>query len=430
MAVHCIRIVTSLSYCSLTLAKTLAKRIAPAWHLPPAKSSKEPPMSVIWQPALSEEAARLRAVAERVTREHFAPLAAELDREQRYPWENVKRLVEHKLAGLFIPKDYGGEGASLTATVAAVEAIGTGCSSTAAILCVYQLGAFPILLAGREDQKRLYLGAMAKGVATSFALSERGAGSDAAAIEATATRESDGWRLRGEKYWIGNGGASRYYVVFAKTDPAAGGRGISAFMVDKEAPGVVIDELVDKMGIRGTQTSNLKLDLVVPDRARVGEVNRALRLAFATLDVGRITVAAQSLGLALATYREASTRAVERRTFGKPIIENQGIAFRLADMAVEISAARMMLYEAARAYDEGRDVATLGAMAKLYASEVAHRAADAAVQVWGGLGYCKPTIAERLYRDQRILEIYEGTSEIQRLVLARAIRKEAEEINS
>src|SRR5262249_7179392 len=212
----------------------------------------------------------------------------------------------------------------------------------------------------------LYLGEMVKGVATSFALSERGAGSDAAAIEATATRDGDGWHLRGEKYWIGNGGASRYYVVFAKTDPAAGGRGISAFMVDKEAPGIAIDELVDKMGIRGTQTSNLKLDAVVPDSARVGEVNRALPLALATPNVGRITVAAQSLGLALAAYREASARAVERRTFGEPIIENQGIAFRLADMAVEISAARMMLYEAARAYDEGRDVATLGAMAKLY----------------------------------------------------------------
>jgi alkylation response protein AidB-like acyl-CoA dehydrogenase len=308
-----------------------------------------------------------------------------------------------------------------------VEAIATGCASTAAILCTYQLGAFPILLAGRDDQKQRYLGEMAKGVATSFALSERNTGSDAAAIEATATREGDGWRLRGEKYWIGNGGASRYYVVFAKTDPGAGGRGISAFMVDKEEPGAVVDELSDKMGIRGTRTSNLKLDIVVPDSARVGELNRALPLAFQTLNVGRVMVAAQSLGLALAAYREAARRAVERRAFGQPIIENQGIGFKLADMAVEISAARMMLYETAKAYDEGRDVATLGAMAKLYASEVAHRAADGAVQVWGGLGYCKPTVAERLYRDQRILEIYEGTSEIQRLVLARAVRKEAEE---
>jgi alkylation response protein AidB-like acyl-CoA dehydrogenase len=197
-------------------------------------------------------------------------------------------------------------------------------------------------------------------------------------------------------------------------------------MVDKETPGVVVDELCEKMGIRGTQTSNLKLDTLVSDSARVGELSRALRLAFATLDVGRVMVAAQSVGLSLAAYREASRRAVERQTFGKPIIDNQGVAFKLADMATEISAARMMLYEAAKAYDENRDVATLGAMAKLCASEVAHRAADEAVQIWGGLGYCKPSTVERLYRDQRVLEIYEGTSEIQRLVLARAVRKEAE----
>jgi alkylation response protein AidB-like acyl-CoA dehydrogenase len=384
-------------------------------------------MTVIWEPALNEEAKRWRAVAQRATREHFVPLAAELDRDQRYPWESVRKLVELDLAGLFIPKDYGGQGGSLTATVAAVETIAAGCPSTAAILCTYQLGAFPILLAGRDDQKQLYLGAMAKGIATSFALSERAAGSDAAAIEATATREGEGWRLRGEKHWIGNGGASRYYVVFAKTAPAAGGRGISAFMVDKEASGVLVDELCDKMGLRGTQTSNLRLDVAVPDGARVGELNRALPLAFATLNVGRIMVAAQSVGLALAAYHEATRRAVERRTFGQAIIENQAIGFKLADMAVEISAARMMLYEAGRAYDDGRDVATSGAMAKLYASEVAHRAADAAVQIWGGLGYCKPSTVERVYRDQRVLEIYEGTSEIQRLVLARAVRKEAEE---
>lgn len=384
-------------------------------------------MTVIWEPAVNEEAKRWRAVAQRATREHFVPLAAELDRDQRYPWESVRKLVELDLAGLFIPKHYGGQGGSLTATVAAVESIAAGCPSTAAILCTYQLGAFPILLAGRDDQKQLYLGAMAKGIATSFALSERAAGSDAAAIEATATREGEGWRLRGEKQWIGNGGASRYYVVFAKTAPAAGGRGISAFMVDKEASGVLVDELCDKMGLRGTQTSNLRLDVVVPDGARVGELNRALPLAFATLNVGRVMVAAQSVGLALAAYREATRRAVERRAFGQAIIDNQAIGFKLADMAVEISAARMLLYEAAKAYDDGRDVATSGAMAKLYASEVAHRAADAAVQIWGGLGYCKPSTVERLYRDQRVLEIYEGTSEIQRLVLARAVRKEAEE---
>jgi alkylation response protein AidB-like acyl-CoA dehydrogenase len=384
-------------------------------------------MTVIWTPQLDETAAKWQALAERLGRERFGPLAEELDREQRYPWETIEALVEHKFTGLFLPREYGGEGESLLTTVAAVETLGKHCSSTAAIMCAYQLGAFPILLAGSAEQKNFYLREMTQGRATSFALSERVAGSDAAAIEATAVREGGGWRLRGEKYWIGNGGAARYYVAFAKTDPAAGGRGISAFMVDKEQPGAVIDELSDKMGIRGTQTSNLKLDLVVPDSARVGEVNHALRLALQTLNVGRIMVAAQSLGLALAAYREASRRAVERKTFGRPIIENQGIGYMLADMVTEISAARMVLYEAARVYDQGGDVSSLGAMAKLYSSEVAHRAADSAVQIWGGLGYCKPTVAERLYRDQRILEIYEGSSEIQRFVLARAVRQEVEE---
>ncbi|HEY1230384.1 MAG TPA: acyl-CoA dehydrogenase family protein [Ramlibacter sp.] len=384
-------------------------------------------MTVIWKPSLDDTAAQWQALADRLGRERFGPLAEELDREQRYPWETIEALVEHKFTGLFLPRAFGGQGQNLVATVAAVEALGTHCASTAAIMCAYQLGAFPILLAGSDKQKDFYLREMTQGRATSFALSERIAGSDAAAIEATATREGDGWRLRGEKYWIGNGGASRYYVVFAKSDPAAGGRGISAFMVDKEQPGAVVDELSDKMGIRGTQTSNLKVDLVVPDSARIGEVNRALRLALQTLNVGRIMVAAQSLGLALAASREASRRAVERKTFGQPIIDNQGIGFRLADMVTEISAARMMLYEAARMYDAGGDVSNLGAMTKLFASEVAHRAADAAVQIWGGLGYCKPTVAERLYRDQRILEIYEGSSEIQRLVLARRVRKEVAE---
>jgi alkylation response protein AidB-like acyl-CoA dehydrogenase len=384
-------------------------------------------VTVIWQPTLPADAQRWQILADDLGRSHCTPLAAELDRDQRYPWETIAKLVEHKFTGLFLPQQWGGEGASLTATVAAVETLGAHCASTAAIMCAYQLGAFPLLLAGTDAQKDFYLREMAQGRATSFALSERIAGSDAAAIEATAVREGDGWRLKGEKYWIGNGGASRYYVAFAKTDPAAGGRGITAFMVDKQQPGAVIDELNDKMGIRGTQTSNLKLDVVVPDSARVGELNRALRLALQTLNVGRIMVSAQCLGLALACYREASLRAVQRKTFGTPIIDNQGIGFMLADMATEISAARMMLYQAAAAYDRGEDVSNLGAMAKLFTSEVSHRAADNAVQIWGGLGYCKPTVAERLYRDQRILEIYEGSSEIQRLVLARAVRKEAEQ---
>ena len=251
-------------------------------------------------------------------------MAGELDREQRYPWENVRQLVEHDLAGLFIPKEFGGQGASLSATVAVVETIGSGCASTAAILCTYQLGAFPILLAGRDDQKQRYLGEMAKGVATSFALSERSAGSDAAAIEATANREGDGWRCAARN--TGSATAERPATTWSSPRPIRRGRrGISAFMVDKEQPGAVVDELADKIGIRGTQTSNLRLDLVVPDTH--GWARSIARCAsFQTLDVGRVMVAAQSLGLELAAYREASRRAVERRAFGQPIIENQGSA--------------------------------------------------------------------------------------------------------
>jgi alkylation response protein AidB-like acyl-CoA dehydrogenase len=383
-------------------------------------------MGVIWEPTLDEEARHWRDVADGLSREHFAPLADELDREQRYPWESVPKLVDSGLAGLFLPQAHGGRGASLTATVAVVERIAEDCASTAAILCAYQLGAFPLLLAGSEEQKAFYLRAMAEGTATSFALSERTAGSDPAAMSATATREGNGWRLRGEKFWIGNGGASRYYVVFAKTDPEAGGRGITAFMVDKESDGVSVDHLSDKMGIRGTQTSNLRLDAFVAPDAQVGERGRALRLALKTLNVGRIMVSAQSLGLAIGAFREAAARAVSRETFGRPIIENQGIAFPLADVATEITAARLLLYQAANAYDRGEDVQVIGAQAKLYCSEVAHRAADVAIQIWAGDGYCKPSKVERIYRDQRILEIYEGTSEIQRLVLGRAIREEVE----
>lgn len=195
--------------------------------------------------------------------------------------------------------------------------------------------------------------------------------------------------------------------------------------MDKDADGVTIDRYEDKMGIRGTLTSNLRLDTYVPRDAVLGELGRGLRLAFTTLDAGRISVAAQSTGLGLAAYRTAAAEATRRETFGRPIVDNQGIAFPLADVATELSAARMFTFTAARDYDERSPVSNLGAMAKLYASEAAHHAADVAVQVHGGRGYCKPNLAERLYRDQRILEVYEGTSEIQRLVLGRAVAEEA-----
>jgi alkylation response protein AidB-like acyl-CoA dehydrogenase len=381
-------------------------------------------MAVIWEPELDADGQKWLDVARDLGERQFAPLAEELDRDQRYPWENVAALVESGLAGLFVPKEFGGAGASFETTCAVIEEISRACGSTGAILTAYALGGTPVLLSGTDEQKRRYLGAMAQGNAVSFALTEEGAGSDAAAIRATAEREGDGYRLRGEKIYIGNGGASTSYVVFARTDPEAGARGISAFFVDRDADGVVIDRYEDKMGIRGTNTSNLKLDTWVSADAMLGEEGRGVRLALQTLATGRISVAAQSTGVALAGYETGAVEATRRVTFGRPIIDNQGISFPLADVATELSAARMLTFTAAARYDRGQDVTTLGAMAKLYASEVAHRAVDLAVQIFGGAGFCKPNRAERLYRDQRILEIYEGTSEIQRLVLGRAIASE------
>jgi alkylation response protein AidB-like acyl-CoA dehydrogenase len=382
-------------------------------------------MGVIWEPELGDVEREYRKLAAGLATERFGPLAEELDREQRYPWEHVRVLVESGLAAMFVPEEYGGRGATLTATCAAMEEIAAACASTSAILSVFALGAFPVLMAGTEDQKRRYLGALARdGEATSFALTEQGSGSDAAALTTTGERVEGGWRLRGEKRFIGNGGASRFYVVFARTDPEGGSRGISAFIVDRTSDdGVVIDRYEDKMGLRGALTSNLKLDTVVPEDRQLGELGRGLRLALETLNIGRITVSGQAIGIGVAAFRAAAERAAERVAFGAPIIRNQGIGFSLADRATELSAARMMMYEAARRYDAGGDVSILGAMAKLYATEASHRAVDAAVQIFGGDGYCKPFPVERYYRDQRITEIYEGTSEIQRVVIARAIER-------
>jgi alkylation response protein AidB-like acyl-CoA dehydrogenase len=384
-------------------------------------------MMAIWNPTIDTQDVHWVELAERLAEDEFAPKAESLDRDQRYPDESVELLVESGLAGMFIQREYGGGGASFAATCAVIEIISRACASTGAIITAYALGGKPILIAGTEEQKVQYLSAATKGNAVSFALTEVGAGSDAGAIRTTAVEESDGFRIKGEKIYIGNGGASAAYVVFARTDPDAGVRGITAFMVERDAEGVVIDRYEDKMGLRGTKTSNIKLDTHVHASAMLGERGRGLRLALSTLDSGRITVAAQSTGVALAAYHAAGREAVRRTTFGTPLIENQGISFPLADVATELSAARLLTFAAADAHDEGRSVTSLGAMAKLYASEVAHRAADLAVQVHGGDGYCKPNIAERLYRDQRILEIYEGASEIQRIVIGRAVAKEMSE---
>ncbi len=383
-------------------------------------------MSVIWNPPLNPQESAWRDKAADLTQRAFAPAAAAIDRDQRYPVEHLAPLRESGISGLFIPAEYGGSGASLTSLVAVVETVAQGCASTAAILAALSLGAFPVILGGSAAQKEALLGGLARhGHAVNFALSERGAGSDAAALATTAVPEGEGWRIRGEKCWLGNGGHSRHFIVFARTGESGARNNISAFVVDRDAPGVVVDHYEDKMGIRGTTTTNLKLDTWVGADSIVGHPGEGLKLALATLSIGRVVVAAQANGIALCSYAEAADFAVQRQTFGRSIIDHQGVGFKLADAATALSSSRMMTYEAARAYDAGQDIGTLGAMAKLLASETSHSVVDDAMQILAGRGYVKPSAVERCYRDQRITEIYEGTSEIQRVVLARAIKKSA-----
>ncbi|RZT98258.1 alkylation response protein AidB-like acyl-CoA dehydrogenase [Advenella incenata] len=384
-------------------------------------------MTVIWEPQLDSTSLQWQEKAKVLTDQYFAPAADAIDRDQRYPIEHLTPLLESGVSGMFIPTDYGGGGSTLTALVSAVETIAQGCGSTAAIMAALSLGAFPVLLGGSEPHKQALLGGLArKGEAVNFALSERNAGSDAASIEAVAVPEKNGWRIRGEKCWLGNGGHSEHFIVFARTGEPGSRNNITAFWVPRNTPGAVVDFYEDKMGIRGTTTTNLKLDVWVPEVNVLGEKGRGLRLALSTLNVGRVVVAAQALGIALCSYQEAARFANSRKTFGRHIIEHQGIGFMLANAATRLSAARMMLYETAKAYDESQDISTLGAMTKLFASEVAHDVCDDAMQILGGRGYVKPNDVERCYRDQRITELYEGTSEIQRLVIARSIQRESQ----
>jgi alkylation response protein AidB-like acyl-CoA dehydrogenase len=283
----------------------------------------------------------------------------------------------------------------------------------------YAVGVSPILLAGSEEQKAAVLPSVARGDGISFALTERHTGSDPSKVRTLATPKGDGWHLQGEKWMVGNGGQSRFYVVFARTE---GSDRLSAFIVDERDGGLVVDDSMDKMGLRGATTTNLKIDAWVPAHAQLGELGRGLRIALSSLGNGRVMAAGQGCGIAAAAFEAASRYAVQREAFGSPIIDFQAIGFRLVDAAVELSAARMMTYAAAEAHDRGAPSRERASMAKLYASEVAKRAVDTAVQVFGASGYAKPHLAERLYRDQRVLEIYEGSSEIQRLTLTRGLR--------
>jgi butyryl-CoA dehydrogenase len=377
------------------------------------------------------ELTELQRETERLCREFAAreliPNARRWDEEHTFPAEAVKKLAELSLLGVAVPEQYGGAGLDNLAYAVAIEEISRGCASTGVILSVNNsLYCDPLLKYGTEEQKQAFLVPFARGEKLGcFGLTEPEAGSDAAAQRTTAVRKGDQYLINGSKNWITNGPVADAMVLFAMTDRPAGHRGISAFIVPTDTAGFNRAKPDRKMGICAAHSCSIFFeDCKVPARNLLGKEGDGFRIAMSTLDGGRIGIAAQALGIARAAFEEARNYALDRKTFGKPIAQHQAIQFMLADMATEIDAARLLTHKAARLKDSGVRHSPESAMAKLYASEMASRVANKALQVFGGQGYSKEFDAERHVRDARITEIYEGTSEIQRLVISASLLKE------
>jgi butyryl-CoA dehydrogenase len=355
------------------------------------------------------------------------PKAAEIDREHRHPAELVKRMAELGFLGIAVPEAYGGAGLDHVSYVLAMEEISRACASTGVIMSVNNsLVCDPIHRFGTEAQKQEWLVPLAAGkLLGCFALSEPEAGSDAAAQKTTADQQADGsWLLNGTKNWITNGPVADVCVLFAMNDRALGHKGITCFILPMKTKGVRCGPPDDKLGIRGSKSSQIYLDEVrLPAGSVLGEPGGGFRVAMSTLDGGRIGIAAQAVGIARAALEDALAYAQQRRTMGKPIAQHQAIAFKLADMATEIDAARLLTLRAAWLKDQKLPYGKEASMAKLYASDVANRAAREAIQIFGGNGYVTEFPVERHFRDAKITEIYEGTSEIQRLVISGYLAK-------
>ena len=376
----------------------------------------------------TEDQAAVLSTAREFATAEVLPKAAEIDREHRHPAELVARMAELGFLGIAVPEAYGGAGLDHVSYVLAMEEIARACASTAVIMSVNNsLVCDPIARFGSEAQKREVLTPLAQGkLLGCFALSEPEAGSDAAAQKTVAVKDGDGWLINGTKNWITNGPVADVCVLFTMNDKAAGHRGITAFILPMKTQGVRTGPPDDKLGIRGSKSSQIYLDDVrLPADAVLGEVGGGFKVAMSTLDGGRIGIAAQAVGIARAALEDSVAYAQQRRTFGKPIAQHQAIAFKLADMATEIDAARLLTLRAAWLKDHKQPYGKEAAMAKLYASDIANRAAREAVQIFGGNGYVTEFPVERHFRDAKITEIYEGTSEIQRLVIANHLTKGA-----
>jgi len=367
-----------------------------------------------------------RDTIRQIARERIAPRAAEIDEKAEYPHDLRRLLAEHDVLALPFEAEHGGTGTGTLMLNMAVEEIAKACASIALILMIQELGTLPIKLFGTDEQKDRFLPRCATGEwSPAFALSEPDAGSDPGGMITRAARTADGWMITGTKNWITNLGVADFYVVFAVTDASAGhSRGISALIVEADRPGFSVGKLEHKLGIRGSPTGQPIFDDVhVPDENLIGEPNQGFKVAMSTLDRSRLGVAAQALSIAQGATDYAAAYAGERRQFGQPINSFEGIQFKLADMETQCAAARELLYQASARVDRADpDLGKYSAMAKLFCSDVAMRVTVEAVQVLGGYGYVKEYPVERMMRDAKITQIYEGTNEIQRLVIARTMR--------
>ncbi|MFL5828133.1 MAG: acyl-CoA dehydrogenase family protein [Thermoleophilaceae bacterium] len=376
--------------------------------------------------ALNDEQIAFRDLVRQIAQERVAPRAAEIDEKAEYPHDLRKLLAEQDILGLPFDEEHGGTGTGTLTLNMAVEELAKACASTALILMVQELGSLPIKLFGTDEQKQRWLPRLASGEwSPAFALSEVEAGSDPGGMRTRAVQDGDEWVINGEKNWITNLGIADLFVVFAVTDPEQGhSRGISAFVVEADRPGVSVGKLEHKMGIRGSPTGQpVFSDVRIPADNLIGNVNEGFRVAMATLDRSRLGVAAQALGIAQGATDYAAAYARERRQFGKPINSFQAIQFKLADMETRTAAARELLYKACAKVDRREpDMGKYSAMAKLFASDTAMDVTVEAVQVLGGYGFVKDYPVERMMRDAKITQIYEGTNEIQRLVIARSLR--------
>ena len=377
---------------------------------------------------LTEMQVMIKDVCRKIAEDKIKPIRAHYDESNEFPHEILKVFADADLCGVYIEEKFGGMGGGVMDLAVMVEELSKVCSGIALALAATALGTFPIILYGSEEQKQKYLTKIAKGESlAAFGLTEAGAGSDAGGIQTTAVKDGDYFILNGTKQWITNGGEADIYTIVAKTDKNKGSRGASLFIVDKGTPGFEFGKKENKMGIRASATRELVFqDCRVHKSQMLGKEGMGFLIAMKTLDQSRPGVAAQALGIAAGALDEAVRYCRERRQFGKPICSFQGMQFLLADMATQVEAARALIYAAARHIDSGsKDVSKISAMAKLFASDTAMRVTTDAVQVFGGYGYMKEYPVEKMMRDAKITQIYEGTNQIQREVIGLALIKEA-----